>query len=157
MHIGSLIKRLAAFGDAPVRVMVPPGTPPGGARLAMSVQGAAEPPQARYLPIVRVHHHGHPEDFVHPDFEVELFTPAYDKTVPAGTADMPCSALASLLAKYPPERVARVGVPTDEGHHRIMDIHAVGFGQHDGPDGEPIVELTAEPWFGPDKVIRVDA
>ena len=72
---------------------------------------------------------------------------------PEGT--QPALTVGGLTVALPgplPESDVRVAMPTGEGHHRILAIYGVGFGE----GGPTVLELTVESLDSPRYIIRND-
>lgn len=95
--------------------------------------------------IERVGHH-RPEA----GLAVELFVKTGDDDLTGG---MTITALRDALAALPQDVDTRVAVTTDQGHHRVLSIHGIGFANFEGP---AILDVFVEPWDSLHQVIRSD-
>ncbi len=102
------------------------------------------------MPIVRVGRH-RPPGKLHPEVPVELFTDRWGAA--AGKPMTLKEILADLKPMTSKPTMVRIGVPTDEGHHRILDILKVGV---DSVDGKMVAMVDVEPWNSGYKVVRLD-
>ena len=102
------------------------------------------------LPALRVGHHNPPEE-IHADVPVELFTAPWHS--PTGAPITLQLILAELAANHAIANHIRIAVPTDQGHHRILDILKMSV---TAIDGNAVAQVECEPWNGLHHTIRVD-
>lgn len=117
------------------------------------------------MPIISVGHHMDafetPPEVIDENVAVELFTNPWptgnwwENPPPQGEA-VTVRQILDELASKPQGSDLRVAVPTDEGHHRVLSIEAMGFAGDRAADAPLTLDLSAGAWDDMHRIIRTN-